>query len=144
MNVITDNLGIGVPPPLVHLASSFRVNEFHSFTWPAFLERYEEMQRSPQHKYWFPKFQDSLPLKMTQFDEFSPSFNLATKRDYNVTYIFLSAQIKEIARLRNFHRKRIILICLKSKNDNMTTHAPLLYQIKEFKRFGENNERSYL
>lgn len=48
MNVITDNLGIGVPPPLVHLASSFRVNEFHSFTWPAFLERYEEMQRSPQ------------------------------------------------------------------------------------------------
>lgn len=93
---------------------------------------------------WPPKFQDSLPLKMTQFDEFPPSFNLATKGDYNVTYIFLSAQIKEIARLRNFHRKRIILICLKSKNDNMTARAPLLYQIKEFKRFGENNERSYL
>lgn len=45
MNVITDSLGNDVPPPLVHLASSFRVNEFHSFTWPAFLERYEEMQR---------------------------------------------------------------------------------------------------
>lgn len=58
---------------------------------------------------WPPRFQDSLPLKMTQFDEFSPSFNLATKRDYNVTYIFLSAQIKEIARLRNFHRRRISL-----------------------------------
>lgn len=58
---------------------------------------------------WPPKFQDSLPLKMTQFDEFSPSFNLATKRDYNVTYIFLSAQIKETARLRNFHRRRISL-----------------------------------
>lgn len=59
MNVITDNLGIGVPPPLVHLASSFRVNEFHSFTWPAFLERYEEMQRSPQHKY--PRLASQIP-----------------------------------------------------------------------------------
>lgn len=59
MNVITDNLGIGVPPPLVHLASSFRVNEFHSFTWPAFLERYEEMQRSPQRKY--PRLASQIP-----------------------------------------------------------------------------------
>lgn len=26
----------------------------------------------------------------------------------------------------------------------MTARAPLLYQIKEFKRFGENNERSWV
>lgn len=81
MNVITDNLGIGVPPPLVHLASSFRVNEFHSFTWPAFLERYEEIERKyPRLASQIPRSPDdtlsSLQLKMTQFHEFPPFFFL--------------------------------------------------------------------
>lgn len=80
-NVITDNLGIGVPPPLVHLASSFRVNEFHSFIWPVFLERYEEMhvlrvnlaQISQTSLPRQPNEDDtpsSLLLKSTRFDEF--------------------------------------------------------------------------
>lgn len=80
-NVITDNLGIDVPPPLVHLASFFRVNEFHSFTWPVFLERYEEMhvlrvnlaQISQTGLPILSKEEDtpsSLSLKRTQFDEF--------------------------------------------------------------------------